>query len=389
MNSLFLLLLPVAAASGWYFAKRTPTHKNSHKPQGISHRDYFVGLNYLLNEEPDKAVDIFIKMIEVDSDTVETHLALGNLFRRRGEVERAIRIHQNLIARPHLQKEHRIQALLELGQDYLRAGVFDRAERLFLEVLDMGEHTTPSLQHLLHIYQQEKDWEQAISVAQQLEKNGSQDMQPVIAHYYCEMAERALAKNNTDSAQRSLKRALAVDRNNVRASLLQAHMELTQGKYKAAIRCYKRVKNQDSEFLSEAILPLVHCYEQLQDESEMIDFLRQCLDEHPRISVVLIFTERLLKTQGEKAASEFLAEQLQRRPSVRGLKHLIEIQLKNADGRMRDNLTILRDVTRLLLENKPIYRCRQCGFAGKTLQWQCPTCKNWNTVKPIHGLEGD
>ncbi len=388
MTDLWLLLLPVACASGWFMARRSGQDQH-HQRNNISHRDYFIGLNYLLNEEPDKAVDIFIKMIEVDSDTVETHLALGNLFRRRGEVDRAIRIHQNLIARPHLSKQHRTEALLELGQDYLRAGVFDRAERLFLEVIEMGEQTTPSLQYLLDIYQQEKDWEQAIKVAQQLEKTGNSEMQPVISHYYCEMAERAFENNNEEQLHHYIKRALSIDRNNVRASLLEGNYELKKARFKVAIRCFKRIKNQDPEYLSEAILPLVECYEKLDDESGMVGYLRQCLDDHPRISVVLIFAERLRKSQGDNAAIEFLSEQLQRRPSIRGLKRLIELNIDNTLGAARDNLSILRDVTKLLLSGKPIYRCGHCGYSSKTLLWQCPSCKFWNSVKPIHGLEGD
>lgn len=382
-----LLLLPLAAISGWWAARRAQlrlTDANASLP-----RDYFVGLNYLLNEQPDKALDIFIKMIDVDSDTVETHLALGNLFRRRGEVERAIRIHQNLIARPHLGKQYRIQALLELGQDYLRAGVFDRAEKLFLEVVEMGEQTTPSLQYLLDIYQQEKDWEQAIKIAQQLERSSNQDMQPVIAHYYCEIAERAWQHKNIEQVERYIKRALAVDRNCVRASLLEAESEMVATRYKSAIRACKRIKTQDPDFLIEAIPLLMTSYERLHDEVGAVNYLRQCLEEHPRISIVLIFAEQLQRTQSSRVAADFLAEQLRRRPSIRGLANLIELHLMNVDSSARDSLTVLRNLMEQLLQGKPNYQCRHCGYTAKMLSWQCPSCKEWNAVKPIHGLEGD
>src|SRR5215204_5124351 len=138
ITSLLLLLLPLAAASGWLAGQKNTLNQNSKIPRNSLPKDYLIGLNLLLNEQPDQAVDVFIKMLEVDSDTVETHLALGSLFRRRGEVDRAIRIHQNLIARPHLAKERRILALLALGQDYMRAGVLDRAERIFLEIVDVS-----------------------------------------------------------------------------------------------------------------------------------------------------------------------------------------------------------------------------------------------------------
>ncbi len=205
MLDLLLLLLPIAAVSGWYGGYK---HKSSaaQKPNFLP-RDYFIGLKYLIDEQPDKAVDIFIKMLEVNSDTVETHLALGGLFRRRGEVNRAIRIHQNLIARPQLVKGQRVQALSELAQDYMRAGVLDRAENLFLELLELDKGNEANFRYLLHIYEQQKDWEQAITIARKLH-----NMQPAIAHYYCELGDH--------------KKALLMDKNCVRATLLQGAMHI-------------------------------------------------------------------------------------------------------------------------------------------------------------------
>ena len=210
---LLLLLLPVAAASGWYAAKRS-IDANTHKDNDGFTRPYLVGLNYLLNEQPDKAVDVFIKMLEVDSEMVETHLALGTLFRRRGEADRAIRIHQNLIARPNLSKELRLQALLALGEDYLKAGVLDRAERVLLEFTEIasGEIAIIGLRHLLDIYQQEKRWDLAINIANKLLTHG-EPYQRNIAHYYCELALQAKAQSQLEQTQRYLKRALEIEQN--------------------------------------------------------------------------------------------------------------------------------------------------------------------------------
>jgi lipopolysaccharide biosynthesis regulator YciM len=164
VQELLLLLLPVAAASGWIAARRSQRQERG-KCVNDTSPVYFRGLNHLLNEEPDKAIDAFVEMLEVDSDTVETHLALGNLFRRRGEVERAIRIHQNLIARPALTREQRAQALLELGQDYMRAGLLDRAENLFRELKDTRLHVRQALKNLLVIYEKERDWQACLDTA--------------------------------------------------------------------------------------------------------------------------------------------------------------------------------------------------------------------------------
>lgn len=386
--NLALLLLPAAAMSGWYCGRKKPYFHTStsrhHLPQ-----DYFVGLNYLINEQPDKAVDVFVKMLEVNSDTVETHLALGSLFRRRGEVDRAIRVHQNLIARPQLAKQQRIEALSELAQDYLRAGVLDRAERLFLELVESNAKVASSLQNLLHIYQQQKDWEQAITMAQKLEVVSGNNMHSEIAHYYCELAEKMREKNDLETAKRYLRQAISIDRHCVRASIIQAEIEVQNIQYKTAVRHYKQVKNQDPEYISEIIIPLAKCYEQLHEEQEFIDYLQKCLLEHPRISVVIMLSNYMRKWEGDRSAIEFVADQIQQYPSLRGVQHLIQLYLDNSYGEAREKLLILQDLIKDLLADKPIYRCAHCGFGAKTLYWQCPRCRHWKCVKPIHGLEGD
>lgn len=388
MWELLWLLLPVAAISGWWIAKRDSGRSTHHKTPGLSSH-YFKGLNYLLNEQPDKAIEVFLKMLEVDSETAETHLALGNLFRRRGEVDRAIRIHQNLIARPSLSRPLRTLALLELGQDYMRAGLFDRAETLFLELIEMNDHTAPALRHLIDIYQQEKEWDKAIAVTKRWEEVSGKSCSEVIAHYYCELAEQARQQRDLDRAARMLERALEFDQNCVRASLLQGEMEVESGDCKVAIRAFKRVEQQDPDYLPEVIEPLLDCYNTLGQTGEIIAYLKQILVKHSSISLILALAELMRRQEGDDAAANFITEQLRKRPSVRGLDRLIELNLAHSEGAARDNLLILRDLVKKLLEEKPVYKCNHCGFVGRSLHWQCPSCKTWNSMKPIHGVEGE
>lgn len=387
--SLFWFLLPVAAASGWYVGRGSRFRRESEERAPRLAPDYFKGLNYLLNEQPDKAIEVFIKLLEVESETVETHLALGNLFRRRGEVDRAIRIHQNLIARPTLSKQQRYLALLELGMDYMRSGLLDRAEALFQELLEVNLHTVPALRHLVEIYQQEQDWNAAIAYARKLEGATGESMSNVIAHYYCEQAEQARREGNPRQASELIKRALAVDRRCVRASLLEGEMALEAGRPKAAIRSFQRVAQQDPSYLPEAIPPLRRCYRELDDMDGFSAYLRRLVDEHNAITPVLVLTEMIAQSQGVDEAILYLGGELRKRPSVRGLQRLVEYAIGQAQGMVRDNLLIVQDFISKLLENRPIYRCSHCGFTGKTLHWQCPGCKYWNTVKPIHGIEGE
>lgn len=389
MIDLWPLLLPAAAISGWWVARRNYLGKAAYFPNRLSY-EYVIGLNYLLNEQPDKAVDVFIKLLEVDSDTVETHLALGSLFRRRGEVDRAIRIHQNLIARPQLSALERKEALMALGQDYMSAGVFDRAERIFLEVLALGgEHETNSLQGLLAIYQQEKAWEKALEVVKKLELSSGQSKHVQTAHYYCEIANIALKNNIFDQAQIAIKQALAVDKMSVRASLIQASIFMQNGYYKQAIRSLKRVPQQDSEFLSEIIEPLVTCHTALDLMPECVDYLKQTLIEHPRASTIFVIAEYLLMEKNIEIAIDFVSDKLSKYPSIRGINRLIYWHLETTHGKVKEKLQILYDITNKFLDNKPIYRCGQCGFGGKYLHWHCPSCKQWGRTKPVHGLEGD
>lgn len=389
MINLWPLLLPAAAWSGWWVANRSNSDKSTNVNNRLS-REYVVGLNYLLNEQSDKAVDIFIKLLEVDSDTVETHLALGSLFRRRGEVDRAIRIHQNLIARPQLSILQRKEALMALGQDYMSAGVFDRAERIFLEVVELGgSRETSSLQGLLAIYQQEKAWEKALDVIKKLEISTGNSLHNQAAHYYCEMANQALKVNALDRAVYCIKQAMNVDSQSVRASLMNATIEMKEGRYKQAIRSLKRVPLQDAEFLTEIIEPLVFCHKELDSMGDCINYLEQTLVDHPRASVIFVIAEYLRQNKNMDTAIDFVADKLSKHPSIRGLNRLIYWHLESAHGKVRDKLQMLYDVTSKFLDNKPVYRCGHCGFGGKHLHWHCPSCKQWGRMKPIHGLEGD
>ncbi len=386
MGIWWLILIFAAVSCAWYLGYQSrQSHFNAQKLN--LPRDYLLGLNFLLNEEPDKAVDIFIKMLEVDSDTVETHLAVGKLFRRRGEVDRAIRIHQNLIARPQLNKSCREQSLFELGQDYMSAGVLDRAERIFLDVVNIKEYCVPALRALLDIYQQEKAWQNAIQTANRLETAIRKNMQPVIAHYYCELADIAFHKGQSEQATQYLKQALDTDQNCVRASLLQARLDMGNNDYKAALKSLKKIKHQNPDYLSESIEHLASCYEELNEEEKLVGYLMQMLEQYPHIPVVLILSERIRKRKGDKVAAKYVADYVRRYPSLRGLHLFITLYMSSTEGRARDDLTILQNLTKKLISDKPDYQCISCGFSGKILHWLCPGCKQWSSMKPVHCLE--
>ena len=386
---LLFLLLPVAALSGWWVGKRRMLSSPTLKLTPQFSTQYFQGLNYLINEQPDKAIDVFIKMLEVDCETVETHFTLANLFRRRGEVDRAIRIHQNLIARPTLSQEQRAQALYELGLDYMRAGILGRAEGLFLELVEDHAKNVQALEQLIDIYQQEKDWDKAITTLQKYITVTGRGQQSVIAQYYCELAEDARYAGDFDRATKMLRQALASDKGCVRASILEGKYATEKGDLKVALRAYKRVEHQDLDYLPEIIEPLIECSRKIGKLDEIVEYLNNILVEHGGISVMLALAEIIRQRDGDQVAANFITEQLRKKPSVRGLHRLIELNLSMSHGDARENLLILRDLTTKLLKNRSIYKCNQCGFSGKSLHWHCPGCKSWNSIKPIQGVEGE
>lgn len=380
-NDLLWLLLPLAAASGWliarYDAKRQAA-KSFDLPSA-----YFKGLNFLLNEQPDKAIEIFIQVLEVNSETVETHLALGNLFRRRGEVERAIRIHQNLIARPTLNREQRTYALLELGQDYFKAGLFDRAENLFLELAEVRAHSEQALRLLLSIYQQEKEWDKAIQAGHRLARVSGKRMDDVIAQYYCELAEQAIGKKNLGAARDFLRQAFAADANCVRASIVLGDIEAREGRFREAIEAWQRVEEQDAHYFGEVANRIADAYRRLDDEQGLYEFFSAALKRHAAVSMTLTFAEIVKRREGVKAAETFIVDSLRRHPNVHELHHLIELNLEQAQGTAKTDLILLKGIIEELRQQHQGYACQQCGFKGRSLHWMCPSCSRWNSIKPV------
>jgi lipopolysaccharide biosynthesis regulator YciM len=329
-------------------------------------------------------------MLDSSPDSVETTLALGNFFRRRGEVDRAIRIHQSLVAKPTLTLRQRSQSMLALAQDYMRAGVYDRAESLLLEIIQSGDHQLEiSLRLLIDIYEREKDWEKAIESATRLQSASRLSMSKEIAHYYCELAELAWSKGKIRQAFKYLKQGLHSDSNCARVSLTQGNFEKKLGKYKQALRTYKRIELQDPHFLPEALLMMIECYERLGENDALVAYLDYLMHHNPTMSVVLASADQVNVKEGKEKAVHFLANYMRKHPSIRGLKHLIEFHLSKVVGEVRSELLILKSHLDQLLEKRPIYRCGQCGFSSRLLHWQCPSCRHWAAVKPILGVEGE
>src|SRR3990167_8805648 len=343
-HAAWLLLIPAAAAAGWLAGRRGGEIKGGARVSRLSNT-YFRGLNYLLNEQQDKAIEIFLQIAEVDKDTVETQFALGHLFRRRGEVDRAIRMHQSLVARHGLSEEQKTRAVLALGEDYMRAGLLDRAETLFTDLVQMGVHAPQALRQLIAIYQFERDWYKAIEHALQYEKTSGEPMGKIIAHFHCELAEKARLENRSDLAREEIGNAYAADSHSVRAGVIEGRLELAEGNDAAAIRAFERVARHDIEFLPEILEPLLACYERRGESARARGFLLEMIEHYPGVSPVLALTRMFEREEGKGAALEFLSRQLRQRPSVRGEAAFIELSLRDGDSDPAVALKTLKQIT--------------------------------------------
>ncbi len=390
-NSPLFILLPfviLAFMLGVFFGRKKNYKQSTATPYTFS-SDYFKGLNYLINEQTDKAIEVFVGMLEVGEETVDTHISLGNLYRQRGEVEQAIKIHQNVIAKPSLSLVKRNDALYELARDFMNAGLLDRAESLFQELIEKQSHVPSALKYLLSIYQQEHDWHDAIHTAKKLESATNKSYTQQIAHFYCELSLISKHQGNFKEALSLAKKALGNDRHSVRASIIEGEIYQQLKNCKAATRAYRRVEQQDPLLISEVLEALLSCYKELKNDKEIQFYLQHVLKKYAGITSVLLYAQQLQQRVDDKTAALFIVESLRKKPSIRGLSFLIEISLDFTKGTAHDNLLILQEITNRLLADKPVYHCVQCGFNSKTLYWHCPSCRSWSSIKPIQGIEGE
>jgi len=377
----WIVLLPTAALLGWVIGRRGGERHSDSQVSKLS-TTYFRGLNYLLNEQPDKAIELFLHIAELDKETFETQVALGHLFRRRGEVDRAIRLHQALVQRNDLSDAQKVQAMLALGEDYMRSGLLDRAETVFSDLAKIDQRAPQALRHLIGIYQAERDWPKAIENATRYEMVTGEPMGKLIGQFECELAERLRSNGDVDGARQAVVRAYQADSTSVRAGMMEGRIEQETGNPIAAIRALERAAQHDPDYLPEILPPLLDAYEQVGDMSGARAFLAQMCEHYRGISPVLAMTRLVEASEGVAAARAYLAQQLKDRPSVRGEAALIDLTLaEQADPAA--TLYDLKHITDQLLVRNPSYRCARCGFGARSHHWQCPSCKEWGTVKPL------
>jgi len=375
----WLLGIPVFFALGWIAARvdiKQLVSESRSLPLG-----YFKGLNFLLNEQPDKAIDAFIEIVKLDPETADLHFALGNLFRRRGETERAIRVHQNLLSRPDLPQEQQVHAQYELGQDYLKAGLLDRAEETFNRLIDT-QYSAQARRALLEIFQREKEWPRAIEAAQALQESGAGGRQKEIAQFYCELAQDELVHTDPDAAQALLDKALNVDRKNVRAAILSGDAQLAKGDIEKALLSWRRVEHQSVPHVALVAQRLMDGYRAVGRPQEGINLLKSYLSEASSIDLLEVLFQAVIELDGVDAANQMVSDELRRTPTLLGLDKLLEARLMNARPEVRPELSMVKTLVHGYAQKLARYQCSHCGFKARQFYWQCPGCNHWETYPP-------
>lgn len=389
MLELLFLLLPIAVGYGWVMG-RNSLRQAQRKQSSILSKHYYRGLNFLLSEQPDKAVDTLIKMIDLNNDTVETHIAMGNFFRHRGEIDRAIRVHQNLVSRDEIQPVQRENALKELGKDYTQAGFLERAENAYLQLLNSEKHYLNAQESLFKIYQTTKEWNRAIDLAERMVAchGDSDDIHRRLAHFYCEQAQKSLDENEQETAATYLQQAVQSDDKAVRPWLMLGRLAIERNAYQDGFDCLKEVATRDKNWFSEAVPLLEHCAEQSGDWEQF----ERIIDEYVgHCATSYLAKVNLMARRGEiEESADMLYEQLRKKPTMKGFATLMRLYIEShKQDPSASSLALLKGLVEQQISQRPKYRCGNCGFSGQKVYWLCPSCKKWGVVKPIKGLDGE
>jgi lipopolysaccharide assembly protein B len=379
-----LLIFPLFFGMGWLAARidlKEILSESSALPQS-----YFQGLKFLLNEQQDKAIEAFIEVVKVDPHTVELHFALGSLFRRRGEVDRALRMHHNLVDRVDLDDDKRQQAIFELAQDYLKAGILDRAESLFRE-LEKSPYAKQSLEFLLELFQKEHDWLKAIDISRRLGATVGNSYSKLAAFFYCELANEEIKKGNLAAARAHLQQALDDYPDSVRVTLMQGDMVAGEEQHQAAIDIWKKIEAQDAQYLPLVAERLLNAYRSLKREAEGIALLREYLGKYHSLDLMNVVFDGVLKNEGASAAYQLVRNELERNPTLLGLDKLLEARLLEVPMERRADIELVKDLVHKRTRNIAMYHCANCGFKAHQFYWHCPACHAWDSYPPRRSEE--
>jgi len=378
----FWMVFTGTLATGW---GATAVYAEYRRRRRVRRRErYLEGLRFLLDDKPERALEVFLSLAANNDEAIDTHFALGSLYRRRGEVDRAIRVHQHLVERPGLDPRHRDAALMELARDYFRAGLYDRAEQLFLQLADSGLEPAVALGHLVRIHELQHDWEQAAAMHQRLRAVGIPDQPGAIAHYWCELAESAIVRRDLDAARAHLRTARAEHRESGRVAILRGDVARLQGDPALAVQNYRKVVRRSFHLLPLVLPRLAEAARQAGDPAAFDDTLRELLTNGLGNRSEIAYAAIVSGYYDDPVILECVRELIVTDSDLRDLvSALMPAGTEPDESQLRSIAGALRNV----VVRHARYRCSVCGIDSSTFLWQCPGCKSWDTQRAIAALE--
>ncbi len=374
-------MLPIFFAMGW-FAARVDMRAVLKQAKTVP-TDFYAGVDALVDKNTDVAVRAFGDVLAKQEDTQEAYelaVSMGKLYRNRGENDKAIALHQKLLDSPDLLGEKRQRVLYELGQDFQNAGLVDRAEHIF-QGLKEGNAGTLAREVLLNIYQQDRDWQKAIEVAQEL-SHDAQTYQFEIAQFYCELAQTALFRSQFTEAQSNINHALNYNRKCTRANMLRGDVAMAEQRYQDAIDAYAAIEQQNHAYLSMVGEKLFDAYQALDQAEQGLNVLIGYIRTFPQLDLIDVIYEKALVLRGEEAAAALTADLVRIQPDLRGAYRLLGMQLSTLDPTWRADADMMRGIVGRYARKALMYRCRHCHFKSQVFFWHCPACNKWETFTP-------
>lgn len=372
----WLLALPLFFLLGW-IAARVDIGQLLTETSTLP-ASYFRGLNFLISEQPDKAIEAFTEALKADANTLELHFALGSLFRRTGEMDRAIRLHQGVLEREHLDETQRLMAMAELSQDYLKAGLLDRAEELFLKLTET-RYVQSALRALLEIYVREKEWVQAVDMAQRLESLSGKPLGREIAQFHCELAHQNILLGDTVDATGRLQTALSANRNSVRANMMLGDIAAANGQHAEALQLWRAVELQLPDYIELIAARMMASWRALGKADEGLAWLREVVRKYQLEEAAQVLFDATLDLQGPEAAYRMAHDEADSAPTLASLDRLLQAKVS---GMPDGDLRLVMDAIKQHLERTAYHRCTTCGYTARQFHWHCPSCGEWETFPP-------
>ncbi len=383
MDIWLLSLVLVAILIGWVVGRWMPAGKIHSSSDSINYSESYVkGLNYLLSDDSQKAIETFSELIKVNADTVETHIVLGNLFRSKGEVDQAIKVHQNLLARPDLSRKQRNMAIGELANDYLKAGLLDRAEKLYKEMIQLKPDDLSPYRKLLDLYITEKSWDEAIKCAQLLYDRGDSGAAVILSQCHCELANSAMKTGNNKLVRESLAKALDIDPRCVRAALLLIEHHMNLNNVGAAKKIFRQLTRFNPEYINLYIAPAKEIYSQGREPTAYQNFLQEQYEKIPSTRLAIALIEYYASINQIEKARQFLSDVLKKSPSFEAFEFALRF-LKSDSAHLSETWQSLSTFLLSMQNKRTEYVCSLCGYESHAIQWNCPSCRNWSTMKPV------